>query len=265
MCLFHILVQLAQEWDLTLHAVHVNHQLRGIAADGDQAYAEELCAAFEVPCHVFACDVATLAKAWGMTTEEAGRKVRYQAFDEVRHEILTRRKGDTALDNAAKGVKIAVAQNLNFSKAAESVALTQPAVSHQIRSLEEEIIEFADLGEYIDQPLRTYSSGMKARLGFAINANIKPEILIVDEALSVGDKEFRRKCNMKINEIVAGGEVTFLFVTHSTNVAKSFCKRGIVMRAGKITYDGDIGDAIDFYENFLEEVRKNNVNKKVLG
>ena len=112
-CLFHILVQLAQEWDLTLHAVHVNHQLRGIAADGDQAYAEELCAAFEVPCHVFACDVATLAKAWGMTTEEAGRKVRYQAFDEVRHEILTRRKGDTALDNAAKGVKIAVAQNLN--------------------------------------------------------------------------------------------------------------------------------------------------------
>ena len=66
-------------------------------------------------------------------------------------------------------------------------------------------------------------------------------------------------------EIVAGGEVTFLFVTHSTNVAKNFCKRGIVMRAGKITFDGDIGDAIDFYENFLEEVRKNNVNKKVLG
>lgn len=135
----------------------------------------------------------------------------------------------------------------------------------EIRDLEDEIIEFADLGEYIDQPVRTYSSGMKARLGFAINANIKPEILIVDEALSVGDKEFRRKCNLKINEIVAGGEVTFLFVTHSTNVAKNFCKRGIVMRTGKITFDGDIGDAIDFYENFLEEVRKNNVNKKVLG
>ena len=135
----------------------------------------------------------------------------------------------------------------------------------EIRDLEDEIIEFADLGEYIDQPVRTYSSGMKARLGFAINANIKPEILIVDEALSVGDKEFRRKCNLKINEIVAGGEVTFLFVTHSTNVAKNFCKRGIVMRAGKITFDGDNGDAIDFYENFLEEVRKNNVNKKVLG
>ncbi len=135
----------------------------------------------------------------------------------------------------------------------------------EIRSLEDEIIEFADLGEYIDQPVRTYSSGMKARLGFAINANIKPEILIVDEALSVGDKEFRRKCNAKINEIVADGEVTFLFVTHSTNVAKSFCKRGIVMRAGKVTFDGDINDAIEFYEKFLEEVRKNNVNKKVLG
>lgn len=139
----------------------------------------------------------------------------------------------------------------------------------EIKELEEEIVDFADLGEYIDQPVRTYSSGMKARLGFAINANVKPEILIVDEALSVGDKDFRRKCNLKINEVVADGQATFLFVTHSTKVAKNFCKRGIVMRNGKLMYDGDIDDAIAFYDDLIEKDReakkKKKVKQKVLG
>lgn len=121
-----------------------------------------------------------------------------------------------------------------------------------IDRMEPEIIEFAELGPYIDQPVRTYSSGMKARLGFAINANIEPEILIVDEALSVGDKAFRVKCNDKINEIVASG-VTFLFVTHSTSVAKDFCNRGIVMKSGRFIYDGDIDSAAEFYEEMVQE------------
>lgn len=124
--------------------------------------------------------------------------------------------------------------------------------NEEIKRMEPEIVEFADLGDYIDQPVRTYSSGMKARLGFAINANIEPEILIVDEALSVGDKAFRIKCNEKINEIVDSG-VTFLFVTHSTSVAKDFCKRGIVMKNGKFLYDGDINEAAEFYEKMVDE------------
>lgn len=137
----------------------------------------------------------------------------------------------------------------------------------EVKAMEDEIIEFADLGDYIDQPVRTYSSGMKARLGFAINANIKPEILIVDEALSVGDKEFRQKCNKKINEIVDTG-ATFLFVTHSTNVARNFCKRGIVLKMGRIIFVGEINEAIDFYEDFLQKARNARMakeSKKVLG
>ena len=123
----------------------------------------------------------------------------------------------------------------------------------EIAKLEDTIIEFADIGEYIDQPVRSYSSGMKARLGFAINVNIEPEILIVDEALSVGDKAFRRKCNLKIKEVLADGKVTFLFVTHSTNVAKNFCDRGIVMKLGNMLFDGEVNEAADFYEKTIEE------------
>ncbi len=138
----------------------------------------------------------------------------------------------------------------------------------EIRAMEKDIIEFADLGDYIDQKVKNYSSGMKARLGFAINANIHPEILIVDEALSVGDKAFRVKCNEKINEVLEDGEVTFLFVTHSVNTAKNFCKRGIVMKSGELVFDGDINEAADFYENMIAEeiaaAKKKRTKKKVV-
>lgn len=119
----------------------------------------------------------------------------------------------------------------------------------EIKAVEEDIVEFADIGDYMDQPLRSYSSGMKARLGFAISANVRPDILIVDEALSVGDKEFRKKCKDKISEIMADEDVTLLFVTHSINTAKDFCKRGIVLEKGKMLFDGNIEEAIEFYDS----------------
>jgi len=121
----------------------------------------------------------------------------------------------------------------------------------EIKELEPEIIEFAALGDYIDQPVRTYSSGMKARLGFAINSNIDPEIMIVDEALSVGDKAFRIKCRQKIKQIRQKDGITFLFVTHAPNFAKEFCKRGIVLEHGKIKFDGPIEEAIKLYEKMV--------------
>lgn len=118
----------------------------------------------------------------------------------------------------------------------------------EIREVEDEIVKFAEIDEYIDQPVRTYSSGMRARLGFAVNVNIRPEILIVDEALSVGDKAFRKKCVEKVNYIVKKDNVTLLFVTHSVKMAQKFCKRGIVMKKGKLVYDSDIDSAIEIYE-----------------
>ena len=118
----------------------------------------------------------------------------------------------------------------------------------EIAAVEDDIIEFADIGEYIDQPLRSYSSGMKARLGFAISVNSQPDILIVDEALSVGDKVFKKKCKEKVAEIMSDENVTLLFVTHSLPTARDFCKRGIVLEKGKKLFDGDIEEAIKFYD-----------------
>ena len=123
----------------------------------------------------------------------------------------------------------------------------------EIRELEEEIIEFAGISDYIDQPVRTYSSGMKARLGFSINVNIRPEILIVDEALSVGDEEFKNKCIKKVKEIINKEDVTLLYVTHATEVAKQFCSRGIFMKDGKLIYDGEIEKAIEEYSKTLKK------------
>jgi len=116
-----------------------------------------------------------------------------------------------------------------------------------LADVEDDIINFADLGEYIDQPVRTYSSGMKARLGFAINAHINPDILIIDEALSVGDKQFRKKCHAKITEIRTQEHVTVLLVTHSAESALEFCERSLVLEDGKMTFDGTTADALEFY------------------
>ena len=106
----------------------------------------------------------------------------------------------------------------------------------------------AELGLYIDQPMRTYSSGMKARLGFAFAVAIDPEILVVDEALSVGDRAFQKKCINRIREIMMDESVTVLFVTHTSATAKEFCGRGIVLDQGTKVFDGSIDDATAYYE-----------------
>jgi len=118
----------------------------------------------------------------------------------------------------------------------------------EVDELERKVVEFADIGDYIDQPMRTYSSGMKARVGFAISAHINPEILVVDEALSVGDKAFRQKCDRQIREIMEKEGVTVIFVTHASASAESICDRGLVLQKGRLAYDGPISSAIDFYE-----------------
>ncbi|MBQ0098903.1 MAG: ABC transporter ATP-binding protein [Oscillospiraceae bacterium] len=116
-----------------------------------------------------------------------------------------------------------------------------------IRTIEERIIDFAQLGDYIDQPVRTYSSGMKMRLGFAINVNIEPDILVVDEALSVGDASFKKKCKAKINEIINMG-TTVLYVSHNKDSVLEVCKKAIFMKKGELLFCGDVKEAFELYQ-----------------
>lgn len=109
-----------------------------------------------------------------------------------------------------------------------------------------EIVEFTGLGEAIDRPLKTYSAGMRARLHFAIATAVQPEILLVDEALSVGDKEFRKKSRAKIESLLANAGTLFL-VSHSTNEIQRLCTRGLWLEKGKILADGPVTDVVAEY------------------
>lgn len=134
--------------------------------------------------------------------------------------------------------------------------------NNEISDLMNKVIEFSELGEYIDQPVKTYSSGMKARLGFAINISIKPDILIVDEALSVGDKYFKEKCKNKINELINNG-VTILLVSHSDKSLSEICLRGVVLNNAKLIYQGEISNCLNFYKELKQwDIIQKNLKKE---
>ena len=115
----------------------------------------------------------------------------------------------------------------------------------------DEILEFSELKEFIDVPLKNYSSGMKARLGFAIATIVEPEILILDEVLSVGDAKFRRKCEKKMQGMFDKG-VTVLFVSHSIEQVKNLCNKAILLDHGRLIAQGDIEEVATVYEAMTE-------------
>lgn len=117
-----------------------------------------------------------------------------------------------------------------------------------------DIIEFADIGDHLYQPVRTYSSGMRARLGFAISVNVEPDILIVDEALSVGDDTFKLKCLSKIEDFRKQGK-TILFVSHSLFTIRGFCTKAMWIKDGELMAKGDTDMVTKIYEDYLKEVR----------
>ncbi|GAE35790.1 teichoic acid export ATP-binding protein TagH [Halalkalibacter akibai JCM 9157] len=110
------------------------------------------------------------------------------------------------------------------------------------------IIEFAELEESIDMPIKFYSSGMKARLGFSIAVHIETDIILVDEVLAVGDKDFKEKCYQKIIELKKQGK-TIVIVSHSLKPLKRICDRALILKRGEVQAVGEINEMIDLYES----------------
>lgn len=137
----------------------------------------------------------------------------------------------------------------------ENIFLKGALLGYTRRFLEEkfdEIVEFSELEEFIDVPLKNYSSGMKARLAFSIATMVEPEILIVDEVLSVGDTKFQRKSREKMQSLL-NEDATVLFVSHSTQQVKNICKRAIWLHQGELIAEGSAEEVCDLYEKWVKE------------
>ena len=131
-------------------------------------------------------------------------------------------------------------ENIYFN--ASIFGLTRKQIDERIN----DIIEFSELGSYIDNPVRTYSSGMYMRLAFAVAINVDADILLVDEVLAVGDQHFQEKCIAKMKELKEQGK-TMVFVTHSLGTVKDFCNRAVWLNNGVIKMDGNPEEVIDAY------------------
>lgn len=139
--------------------------------------------------------------------------------------------------------------------ARENIFLNGCVLGHSQKFMQEhfdEIVEFAEIQQFLDSPIKNYSSGMKARLGFSVATMVKPDILIVDEILSVGDYKFRKKCEKRMQELMNGG-TTLLYVSHNIDEVKRLCDHVIWIDHGKMRMIGETGAVCDAY---MEEMKK---------
>lgn len=128
----------------------------------------------------------------------------------------------------------------------------------------DEIVDFAGVERYLDTPVKRYSSGMTVRLGFAVAAFLEPEILVVDEVLTVGDAEFQKKALGKIQDVSQGQGRTVLFVSHNMASVRSLCSRGIVLHNGTQIFNGYANDAVDTYAAQCNVVERNLITENIL-
>lgn len=123
----------------------------------------------------------------------------------------------------------------------------------QVKAKEQEIIDFAEIGEFIDMPVRTYSSGMYSKLAFSITAILETDIMLIDEVLSVGDQKFKKKSYEKMKSLISNKDRTVVIVSHSIETLKQLCDTVMWMHEGQIKRNGDPDEVLDEYVAFMEK------------
>lgn len=172
--------------------------------------------------------------------------------------------GEIEINGEASLIAIGIGMN-NFLSGIENIELKALMMGYkkdEIEEIKQEIIDFADIGEFINQPLRTYSSGMRSRLGFAISVYTNPDILVIDEALSVCDPTFTQKCLDKMNEFKESGKTIF-FVSHSLPQIRKFCNKAIWLEYGRLREYGDVDSVLPKYQGYINEINKMSEAQKV--
>jgi len=135
--------------------------------------------------------------------------------------------------------------------ASENIFLNGALLGHSKKYMQEQfdsIVEFAELHKFMEMPIKNYSSGMRARLGFAVATAVRPQILIVDEVLAVGDFAFQKKCEQRMNEMMSGG-TTLLYVSHSIESVKKLCQKAIWLKNGEAVMQGEAQEVCEAYQN----------------
>lgn len=167
--------------------------------------------------------------------------------------VLKPTKGSVKVNGViAPMLELGAGFDMNYS-GKENIFLYGATMGYSRKFIEEkynEIVEFSELGDFINVPVKNYSSGMRARLGFAIATAVEPEILILDEVLSVGDAKFRQKSEAKIRSMFDKG-ITVLFVSHSTQQVLNICNKAIILEKGKLIAQGDAKEICEKYNQMV--------------
>jgi lipopolysaccharide transport system ATP-binding protein len=185
-------------------------------------------------------------EAWGLIgTNGSGKSTMLKAISG----IIKPHKGSITVDGTvARLIELGAGFDDNMT-ARENIFLNGCILGHSEKFMQEhfdEIVDFAEIHKFLDSPIKNYSSGMRARLGFAVATMVKPDILIVDEVLAVGDYKFRRKCEARMTEMLQAG-TTLLFVSHSIEEVRRLCTHAIWIDKGVARMAGEVGPVCDAY------------------
>lgn len=185
-------------------------------------------------------------EAWGLIgTNGSGKSTMLKAISG----IIKPYKGHITINgNVAPLIELGAGFDPECT-ARENIFLNGCVLGHSEKFMAEhfdEIVEFADIGKFLDSPLKNFSSGMKARLGFSVATMVKPDILIVDEVLAVGDFKFQQKCMNRMRELLDGG-TTLLFVSHNTEQVRKLCDHAVWLDHGVVRMVGEVNQVCDAY------------------